>query len=436
MLKLNRPVHFTNLPILLAAMCLLVSTLPAQGQTVNTCAQYQKVNTTGSPAYYVQTNYWNKGNSDCNPASTTQCMTINSATGDFAVTAGDFNCNNTVANYPSIVYGCQPGPGASCSTGSNLPMPVSLLTCVTSSWNIGVTNETGSDYWDAAYDIWFSPNSAVTNSTAELMIWLNYPPGTGAGGCPVANNISINGASWNLYEGCSLTLIAGYPPACGGPPWNYIAYLANSPVTSFNDENILAFINDSVSRNFISPAWYLAGIEAGIEMRTGGVPFYSSGFNASVNGASCGTPTATVSPTPTSSPTPTLTPLPCNYPGPTCTPTETPTPTLTFTPTATPGIVNVPFPNPWPDKNDLSAPLQFNYLNSQQEDQVALKIYTLAFRKVFEDDGLTTAPGSYAYVVNWSSINATLANGLYYFVIETKSGKNLNRKIMKVLIER
>src|SRR5208282_5087076 len=200
--------------------------------------------------------------------------------------------------------------------------------------------------------------------------------------------------------------------------------------TTFNDVSIMVFINDSVTRGYIQPTWYLAAIEAGNELRTGGVPFTSSGFNASVNGASCGTPTATVSPTPTVTSTPTETPLPCNYPGPTC------TPTLTFTPTATPGTVNVPFPNPWPDKNNPTAPLQFNYLNTQQEDQVALKIYSLAFRKVFEDDGLVTAPGSYAYVVNWSSLNATLANGLYYFVIETKNGKNLSRNIMKVLIER
>jgi hypothetical protein len=128
--------------------------------------------------------------------------------------------------------------------------------------------------------------------------------------------------------------------------------------------------------------------------------------------------------------------LPCNYPGPTCTPTQTPTPTITFTPTATSGIVNVPYPNPWPDKNNPSAPLQFNYTNSQQAGQVDLKIYTLAFRKVFEDDGLMTAPGSYSYVMDWAKLNDVLANGLYYFVIETNPGANPTRKIMKVLIER
>jgi hypothetical protein len=141
--------------------------------------------------------------------------------------------------------------------------------------------------------------------------------------------------------------------------------------------------------------------------------------------------------TPTATGTPTLTPLPCNYPGPSCTPTETPSPTITFTATQTPGTPNIVFPNPWPDKTNPTASLQFNYTNSQQAAQVALKIYTLSFRKIFEDAGLNTEPGStYTYVMDWSKVRGTLSNGLYYFVIETKIGKKLDRKIMKVLIQR
>ena len=78
-------------------------------------------------------------------------------------------------------------------------------------------------------------------------------------------------------------------------------------------------------------------------MRTGGVPFSSSGFSANVNGASCGTPTVTPTFTPTATFTPTPTSTPCGYPGNTCTPTDT------TTATATPGNPLVAFPNPWPD---------------------------------------------------------------------------------------
>jgi hypothetical protein len=148
-------------------------------------------------------------------------------------------------------------------------------------------------------------------------------------------------------------------------------------------------------------------------------------------------------------PTPTFTNTPCtDGMGHTCTPTVTatptstptitltPTPTNTFTITPTLGVVNVVWPNPWPDKNDPNPnqPLKFNFSNSQQESQVALKIYTVAFRKVFEDDTLPTVFGNSTYQVPLN--NKNLSNGLYFFVIETKGGGSTNRQVMKVLILR
>ena len=51
-------------------------------------------------------------------------------------------------------------------------MEVNALSSVaTSSWNVAVTNATGGDLWDAAYDIWFCPtNSNLNAHSAELMI--------------------------------------------------------------------------------------------------------------------------------------------------------------------------------------------------------------------------------------------------------------------------
>lgn len=113
----------------------------ASAQLVATCAQYQSV-TIGS--YIVQTNYWNQ-----TTCPGTQCVTVNSSTGAFGVTEASFSCAPNVASYPSIYYGCHFG---SCSPGTNLPMLVSSLNCVTSSWNFTPAN-TGS--YDIAYDIWF-----------------------------------------------------------------------------------------------------------------------------------------------------------------------------------------------------------------------------------------------------------------------------------------
>jgi hypothetical protein len=398
-----------GLPLVLTALVFLSLNPSAQAQTTNTCAKFLTVNTTNSPSYYVQTNYWNSGSCPI----TQQCMTINNATGDFTVTGGNFACGDNVATYPSIVYGCQ--TGGSCSPGTNLPMAVSLLSCVTSSWNIAVTNETGSDLWDVAYDIWFDTSNSNFTHEAELMIWMNYMPGTGPGGSFQAGGVAIGNSptNWDVYE--------------GPVGWNYIAFLADTPnVTSFNDVDILAFINYCVAQGYIQPSWSLGAIEAGIEIRTGGVPFSSSGFSAAVNNPACGTPTFT----PTATPTPTNTP--CGYPGNTCTPTLTPTSTNTATPTATVSNFLVAYPNPWPSVSSPGSTISFSYQNSQNQDEVSLKVFTLAFRKVYEDDSLPTSQGPQTKVVNM--YNLKLANGLYYFSLVTKNGGQQSQKVMKAFI--
>ncbi len=397
----------------LLATGLAASRAFAQSGATTTCAQYLTIDTASTPSYYVQTNYWNL---DSNPTTTptpqcpfpqaTQCVSINNTTGDFTVTSGNFECGNTVMSYPSIVYGCQ--ASGSCSPGTNLPIEVSSLTCVTSNWTISPTN-TG--YWDAAYDIWFCPSTNLNDHSAELMIWMDYMPGTGPGGSPQASNVTINGQSWNINEG-----YVG---------WNYIAYMANSPITQFNNENLLAFFQDSVTRGYIQSTWYLGAIEAGIELRNGGVPFSSSGFSANVNTAGCGTST----PTPTSTPTSTFTP--CGYPN-TCTPTFTPTPTNTPNPSN-----DIPWPNPW---KNVSQPVSFYHTLSTPADSVALKVYTVSFRKIYENDNLATGQGEpdnwqTTYSLSWNQLG-NVADGLYYVVVEERRGAQVQRTILKLLVQR
>jgi hypothetical protein len=133
---------------------------------------------------------------------------------------------------------------------------------------------------------------------------------------------------------------------------------------------------------------------------------------------SCSTPTATPTATPTSTP--------CGYPGNTCTPTDTPTPT------ATPLAAFLPWPNPW----DGTGALSLNYQNGTGVDQVKLKVYSLAFRKVFEDNNLVTTPGTWTYSLDWNGANLNLSNGLYYFVVVWKSGKKETQRVMKVILRR
>jgi hypothetical protein len=127
--------------------------------------------------------------------------------------------------------------------------------------------------------------------------------------------------------------------------------------------------------------------------------------------------------------------------GNTCTPTLTFTPTPTFTPTNTPTPTATPsnlytvYPNPWPDSQNPGDTLTFYYKNDQAADQVQLKIFTVAFRKIYEDDTLPATQGPQPpWTVNLTNLN--LSNGLYYFVIVWKNGGQQSQKTMKVLIRR
>ncbi len=130
-------------------------------------------------------------------------------------------------------------------------------------------------------------------------------------------------------------------------------------------------------------------------------------------------------------PTPTATSTPCtDGAGHTCTPTFTPTPTLSPTPTATPENIGVLFPNPVKD----GTPLSFYYNLTSPADQVKVKLFTLAFRKIYEDDTLPAGVGTWKYSLGWG--NANLANGLYYVALYVKTGGSETHKVMKLLIQR
>lgn len=132
----------------------------------------------------------------------------------------------------------------------------------------------------------------------------------------------------------------------------------------------------------------------------------------------------------TNTPTPTMTP--CGYPGNTCTPTDTPTATPTATATFTPNPnAEILWPNPW----NGSQPVFFFHNLPTAPDWVHLKVYTLAFRKIYEDDTLATDPPQQVYSLSWNRLG-NVADGLYYVVIEEKRGKQIHRTILKLLVRR
>lgn len=255
--------------ILLFSAFLSLST--AQGETIDTCSPNAMV-TIGS--YVVGTNYWNP-----RKCPGKQCLSIDNETGKFTVTKADFTCAPDVASYPFIFYGSHFGTG---SPGTVLPMPLTDLKCVTSSWSFTPARN-GS--WDAAYDIWFSRGLSTAGGFrggAEMMLWLDYMGNVPPAGQKIGR-VTIDGMGWTLWE--------------GNIGWNYIAYLADKTVDSVDSLDLMAFLNDSLSRGYLDKDWYLAAVEAGNELRTGGVPFTSNSFSVAVN-KGCGRPGAKPTATP------------------------------------------------------------------------------------------------------------------------------------------
>lgn len=230
--------------------------IQSRAETVHTCAPNANV-TIG--AYVVGANYWNPGT-----CGGRQCLDIDDKTGKFTVTTSTFNCAPNVASYPFIYYGSHFG---SVSPGTVLPLGLADVKAARSSWSFTPADQ-GS--WNAAYDVWFSKGTSTAGGFgggAELMIWLNYRGNTPPAGKKIGT-VTVDGMGWTLWE--------------GPIGWNYIAYLADKPVNSVKDLDLMGFINDCLSRGYLDRSWYLAAVEAGIELRTGGAPFTSNSFSVSI----------------------------------------------------------------------------------------------------------------------------------------------------------
>lgn len=64
-----------------------------------------------------------------------------------------------------------------------------------------------------------------------------------------------------------------------------------------------------------------------------------------------------------------------------------------------------------------------------------VKLFTVSFRKIFEDDNLPTTLGTDKYTLDFDKAGLQIANGLYYVVVYFKSGGTETHRVMKLLIQ-
>lgn len=213
-----------------------------------TCQKYGTLASGYRGEYVVQNNEWN--------SDSPQCVATYGGT-SWAVTANqNVPLNGPPASYPSVFKGSHWGQN---TINSGLPLQVSKLTSVTSSWS---TSQPDSGAYDVAYDIWFNSTSTTSGQPdgTELMIWLNsrgqvQPFGSLAGTTP------------------------GYKVWHGTAPWQVVTYQATTGVPGVSSLDVLGFIKDAAARGYVNPSHYLITAEAGFEIWQGGTGLATNSFS-------------------------------------------------------------------------------------------------------------------------------------------------------------
>ena len=256
--------------VVTAAGALLLGSLglgaqPASAATVSDCTLWGTTELQGGE-YVYQQNEWN--------STSRQCATIDTETGAWSMSEANFNLatNGAPATYPSTYKGCHWG---ACTSNSGLPIKVSELGSVTSSWS---TTQVDSGAYDVAYDLWVNstPTTDDQPDGTEIMIWLNSRGGVQPFGRSTAT-ANLAGRDWTVWTGQQSS-------------WKIISYVLQTPATSVTDLNVKSLIDDAVSRGSVNPAHYLIDAEAGFEIWQGGqgLATNSFSFTASTEGGSGG----------------------------------------------------------------------------------------------------------------------------------------------------
>jgi hypothetical protein len=226
--------------LLVALATLLAPATPANA--ANTCTAFGSV-TQGK--YWINNNLWGQSS-----GSGWQCIWDNYTSGNTIGWGTNWNWTgqqNSVKSYASSVLGWHWG-WVNSNTG--LPVQLSANRNVNTGWNFSVS-QTGT--LNVAYDLWAHTISNPTwqnNPTDEIMVWLYRAGGAGPLGTYQAT-VNIAGTNWDLYR--------------GNIGWNVFSFVRQSNTTN-STLNLRDFLNNLVSRGWMSNSKYLTSVEAGTEV--------------------------------------------------------------------------------------------------------------------------------------------------------------------------
>jgi hypothetical protein len=225
--------------VVTAAMLLAPST-PASAAT--TCTAFGSI-TQGK--YWINNNLWGQSS-----GSGWQCIWDSYTSGNTIGWGTNWNWTgqaNSVKSYASSVLGWHWGWK---NSNTGLPVQLSANRSVSTGWQFNVSQ---SGTLNVAYDLWAHtiPNPTYANNPSdEIMVWLYRAGGAGPLGTLQAT-VSIGGTNWDLYR--------------GNIGWNVFSFVRQANTTS-STLNLRDFLNNLVSRGWMSSSKYLTSVEAGTEV--------------------------------------------------------------------------------------------------------------------------------------------------------------------------
>ena len=220
--------------------------------------------------YVIQADQWNS------PSGQLAITTGGTGTAPgFRITADTENVTAPGApgSYPSIIYGY--GFKGPYTPNCKLPMQISALTpgLVMSAYE---TTQVPGAAFDCSYDIWFAHTKTPANQNAglELMIWLNWGGGVGAGGPLHASNVTIGNNTYNIYRGTGNGTTT---------PAQTIYCLSTTPLTSITVD-MYPFAQYLISQGWLASTDYLTAIDAGFETWHGCKGMTVNSFTVTIGG--------------------------------------------------------------------------------------------------------------------------------------------------------